>query len=83
MGRAPDASCPEVAQVQVRGGVQPFALRRARQGHRLAEEGRHGDPALLWDGSVTSHFSQSRHFRTQMGVNIFAQSNALSLPPAT
>ena len=28
-----------------------FALRRARQGHRLAEEGRDGDPALLWDST--------------------------------
>ena len=51
MGCAPDPSRPEVAQAQVGRGVQPLALRRARQGHRLAEEGRDGDPALLWDST--------------------------------
>ena len=52
MGRAPDPSRPAVAQVQVGCGVQLLALRRARQGHRLAEEGRDGDPALLWDSTT-------------------------------
>ena len=55
MGCAPDPSRPAVAQVQVGCGVQLLALRRARQGHRLAEEGRDGDPALLWD-STTPQF---------------------------
>ena len=59
MGRAPDPPRPEVAQVQVGRGVQLFALRRARQGHRLAEEGRDGDPALLWD-STTPQFRRCR-----------------------
>ena len=49
MGCAPDPSRPAVAQVQVGCGVQLLALRRARQGHRLAEEGRDGDPALTND----------------------------------
>ena len=44
-----------MAQVQVGCGVQLLALRRARQGHRLAEEGRDGNPALLWD-SATPRF---------------------------
>ena len=52
MGRAPDPPRPAVAQVQVGRGVQLFALRRACQGHRLAEEGRDGDPALLWDSTT-------------------------------
>ena len=52
MGRAPDPSRPAVAQVQVGCGVQLLALRRTRQGHRLAEEGRDGDHALLWDSTT-------------------------------
>ena len=66
MGCAPDPSRPAVAQVQVGCGVQLLALRRARQGHRLAEEGRDGDPALLWDSTTP------RLRRHRIGNAVFA-----------
>ena len=62
----PDPSRPAVAQVQVGCGVQLLALRRARQGHRLAEEGRDGDPALLWDSTTP------RLRRHRIGNAVFA-----------
>ena len=66
MGCAPDPSRPAVAQVQVGCGVQLLALRRALQGHRLAEEGRDGDPALLWDSTTP------RLWRHRIGNAVFA-----------
>ena len=46
--------------------VQLLALRRTRQGHRLAEEGRDGDPALLWDSTTP------RLRRHRIGNAVFA-----------
>jgi len=52
MGGAAHAPRPEVAQVQVGCGVQLLAFRGDSQGNRLAEEGRDGNPALLWDSTT-------------------------------
>lgn len=43
--------CPSLPQVQAEGALQLLTLCRACLRHRLAEEGRDGNPESLWDST--------------------------------